>query len=654
MRVSANSIALSGAVALAIANLGRLPVGVLAGRNAPVTVADFIAALAWFALVLALLTGRARPVIDGVISAAAVFALVAMLSTMLAVDRYRLGVDDAFEVSAFLARWILYFGWYPFVAWCLTDAEATDACRYVQNALLAICAFGIIQALFIPEFGSRIAESGLTPAWEYQGRRLVSTLLDPNFAGGMAVLALLPGLALVTEGARVPAAALILPTAAIVLTASRSSVLALVAGVATLVLARGIRARLLRVIAAGGVLLIPLLPLVIQYGSSLNKFSVDRSAAQRLVTWKRGFTLFVEHPWLGIGFNASKQAQEARGWSFIGGADTGFDGGLLFVMVMTGVIGAACYAFLLGRGLLASRRAWRDSSLSAEARAHASGVAAATIAILVHSLFSNTLLLPFVMMVLWIRFGRLAHISAERRRRLGLAAAVPIVLAVSACSPCAGVASCNTTYVLSVNGSIRSHVDGSPVPGARIDVDFSGAEGVRKISTLTDVEGLWSVRVAGSCCDDVSASVVVSAPGQLPFVVPSFRVRATNKAGDAKLLEPWLDRPSTRFGMILVGAGGIPLQNAAASFQRIAGVPASPFGDNGVVDGGGIFHVEMLSDRVGDVIGTLTVNHPSLSRQWRRDGIVVPMEYRYRFPKVISIEITDASGLMPIVVAATR
>lgn len=652
MRVSARNIALVGAVGLALANLGRIPAGVLAGRSAPLTLADGVALFVWFALVVAILTGRARIVVDGIMSSAIAFVAIAAFSTALAVERYRLGLDGGVEVYAFLARWILYFGWYPFVAWVLTADEAKDANRFTNNALLAICAFGIVQALFIPEFGTRIADSGLTPAWEYQGRRLVSTLLDPNFAGAMALLALLPALALTAEKQRVHPLALIVPAAALILTASRSSILALAVGLAFIVLARGISVKLLKTIGVGVLLILPLLPLVIEYGSSMKKFSVDSSATQRLVTWTRAFTLFAEHPWLGIGFNASKQAQEARGWIFIGGADTGFDGGLLFVMVMTGVIGAALYVLLLGRGVFAARRVWKDATLDPDDRATATATAASVFAILVHSLFSNSLLLPFVMQVLWVRFGQLAHISAQRRNRLGLAIAIPIALAVTSCGPCGGTALCNTDYAIRLEGSIRSHETGAPVSGAKIDVSVKGADGTQRRRATTDASGLWSVKTIANCCDDFSVETIIAAPGQPAYVAPSFRARGSNTAGDAIVLEPWLDRPSARFAMYLVGKDKSPLSSAAVAFVPTDGVPTVDAGGGAGADENGIVHFMLRADRVGEVIGTLTVQHPSLAKPWTLRGMVVPLEYRYRLPRAITVEVSGDPALAPVI--ATR
>jgi O-antigen ligase len=117
-----------------------------------------------------------------------------------------------------------------------------------------------------------------------------------------------------------------------------------------------------------------------------------------------------DHPWLGVGFNAVQQAQRAYGWQPIGGADVSLDGGLLFVAAMTGVVGLLVYLGLLGAVLRVCRSVYRESP-DGDARALAAGTAAATVAVVVHSFFANSLLLPFVMQVLWVLWGSVVVMS---------------------------------------------------------------------------------------------------------------------------------------------------------------------------------------------------------------------------------------------------
>lgn len=639
MRISARSVAALGAIALALGNLGRLPAGVLAGRSAPVTLIDLVTILVWILLIGAIATGRMRIVVDNVVVAVVGFVLVATFSTAMAFPRYGLGVGSGIEVVAFLARWFMYFGWYPFVAWCLTADESRSAVGLTDRALLAIAGFGVLQSLVFPGFGQAVQLTA-TPEWEFQGRRLVSTMLDPNFAGAMIVMALLPRLAQIAEGERPHPAGLLMLTAALLLTASRSALLAVAAGVMVIVMARGVRRRLVRTLLVGGLVVAPFVPLLISYAASLNKLTIDASAGQRLVTWKRAYTLFIEHPVLGIGFNSTRVAQAAKGWQPIGGGDTGFDGGILFVAVMTGVLGAALYLLMLWHVLGAARRAWRDADLPAADRAHATGTAAITVGIVVQSFFTNSLLLPFVMQVLWIMWGRLAHFAAERRRRWGLAAALPIALATTACGSCPGTEVCGSDWRLELGGSIVDIVSGAPIQGARVEVTFVGAAGSQTVVDTSDARGWWNAAGAADCCDRFRANVVVQAPGNSAYFVPDFPVRTLRVAGDAHVLGAWTNRPFVRFAAVPLLNNQAVLPGATMQFEPTGGVPLTG-SLTAVADGIGIAIIEAFSDRLGEAIGTLVVTHPSLAGPRRIPGFRIPVRYQFGISQPVPVPVYE-------------
>ena len=419
-RVSARSVAALGAIGLLLGNIGRIPAVALGGRTTPLVFADMVVVSMWLMLIAAIGAGHTRIVVDDVMTAVLAFVASASVSTVLAFARYNMGFADGAGVVAFLVRWIAYFGWYPFVVWCLTPDESHDAWCYIERALLVFAVFGIFQSAFLPGFAQMIHDGGDMPTWDVQGRRLVSTLLDPNFAGILLVIALLFRLARVAEGLRESVWILVALGTAAILTLSRSAVLALGLGIVVLVAIRGLRTRLFRVLVLGVILLIPFLSLLLTFAASFNKLGYDNSAAQRLVPWVRAGRLLMEHPWYGVGFNAIKQAQEAHNWRMVGGADVSFDGGLIFVAAMTGIVGLGLYVRMLIRISRGARGVWRDRDVAAIDQAHATATAAATLAIVAHSFFVNSLLLPFVMQIMWVMWGRLAHIRAARRARINV------------------------------------------------------------------------------------------------------------------------------------------------------------------------------------------------------------------------------------------
>ena len=145
-------------------------------------------------------------------------------------------------------------------------------------------------------------------------------------------------------------------------------------------------------------------------------------------------------------------------------------------------------------------------------RAHATATVAATAAVVVHSLFVNSLLLPFVMQILWVMWGRLAHIRATRRARLGLAVAVPLAF-VASCDPCAGTVNCSTAPRVAVTGRIVNHTTGAPVAGVRVMLHVVGAGGAEgDASTTTDAQGVWDASVAAIEEGASVAQITVTSP----------------------------------------------------------------------------------------------------------------------------------------------
>jgi hypothetical protein len=525
-------------------------------------------------------------------------------------------------------RWVAYFGWYPFVLWCLAPEESRDAWRYIERGLLVFAIAGIVQSAFFPGFAQMIHDGSGLPTWDVQGRRLVSTILDPNFAGVLIVIALLFRLARVAEALPESGIAMAVLGLALVLTVSRSSILALAVGLVVLASARGLKLRLFRVFVVGTLLVLPFLSLLISFAGSFNKLRYDASAAQRLVPWVRAGRLVQEHPWFGVGFNAIRQAQESHGWRAIGGADVSFDGGLIFVAAMTGLVGLFFYVRMLLRVTLGARRVWRDASLPSADRAHATATAAATAAVIVHSLFVNSLLLPFVMQILWIMWGRLAHVRAARRAKLGLAVALPLAF-VAGCEPCAGTITCSTTPHVTVSGTIVGHVSGAPVAGSRVTMRVASADGsVNEASSTTDAQGMWQASVATPDEGAAVAQVTVTSPNSPPYTVTCVPVRASRRSGDATVVGLWTDIPFVRH-LATVMHESTPLANAQVHFAITSGPTLVSAHSDGTTNAAGIFELDFATQNMGLLIGVLTVTHPALPRPLVVRGYSIPMDCRF-------------------------
>ncbi len=174
---------------------------------------------------------------------------------------------------------------------------------------------------------------------------------------------------------------------------------------------------MLKVVGALALLATPAVPRLITFAAAFNKLSVDASALQRFVAWSRALQVFSESPILGVGFNTYGYVGRYYGFDATGTSAFALDGGLLFIAVMTGVVGLVLYVAMLSFVMWHARKLWRDSSATSQERGVAVGVAAITVAMLVHSLFVNSLLLPFLMEPLWLLWAVPYVVSRSRARR---------------------------------------------------------------------------------------------------------------------------------------------------------------------------------------------------------------------------------------------
>lgn len=391
---------------LVIANVGRIPLLDLGERQAPILVNELI--VGGLLVVAAAALARARSLrVNDVAIAALVFAAVGGLVALAAIPRYGLSGIEVVASLAYLARWCFYFLIYLVVINCVRAGDAERVWQAAEWALLAIAVFGIFQSIFLPNFAFMVyPESREYLDWDAQRHRLVSTILDPNIAAAMIGMGLLMQLARMSSGVAVPLWKPTVMFAALVMTLSRSGLASFALGAAVILAARGLSRRVLRL---GGVLLAGLviaLPKLIEFGAQYARFGVtDGSALARVATWQRAIETFLESPWFGIGFNTYAFVQERRGVERLGISAYSAEGGLLFIAVMTGLVGLAVYLGMLWLVLRRCRRAWRDARATPGERGLLIGTFSATILVLAGSVFVNTLLMPFVMELLWVMWG---------------------------------------------------------------------------------------------------------------------------------------------------------------------------------------------------------------------------------------------------------
>jgi O-antigen ligase len=227
--------------------------------------------------------------------------------------------------------------------------------------------------------------------WDPHYYRLFSTLLDPNFMGIVFVLTLLLGFGLWKKKHKkfLLTAGQVIAFVSLLLTYSRSSYVAF----AVAVLCLAVLTKKWKIVAAavaftGLVFILPRIP-----GSTLSLLRSDSSLA-RVGNWQESLKLIAKAPVFGFGFDTLRYIQPASG-VFVSKAAAGLDSSVLFILATTGIAGFAAYSILF----IAMIRTGR----------HTAFYIASVSALLVHSLFVNSMFYPWVMIWMWILAGAVTY-----------------------------------------------------------------------------------------------------------------------------------------------------------------------------------------------------------------------------------------------------
>ncbi|MFA5270023.1 MAG: O-antigen ligase family protein [Patescibacteria group bacterium] len=304
-----------------------------------------------------------------------------------------IGVPELVVASSYLIRWVAY-ALLVYLGYAL--AKSSQLLPALGLVFGLIATLGILQWLIVPDLAF-LERFGWDP---HQGR-LVSTFLDPNFVGGFLAIGVALAIPqfLTNKTTRLRwywGVILLLSLVGIYLTFSRSALLALFA---VIVIIGVLRYRLF----SAALLIVVILscaasPRWLERGKGA--VTMDQTARYRIESWVEGVNIMRHEPLIGVGFNTLPYTRANYGYPITGHSASGFDSSLLTVGVTTGGLGLLAYLGLLGSALLLAWKKWRRSSAPV-----ALSFMAVTLALLVHSLFVNSLLYPSVLTVWWIILG---------------------------------------------------------------------------------------------------------------------------------------------------------------------------------------------------------------------------------------------------------
>jgi len=320
-----------------------------------------------------------------------IFSLLAGASLL--INFYRYGESEGLTAAFYLVRYVSYLlsGLVVYNMLAAKYITRGQLERYFTVSALFLCAAGFIQLTVLPDF------SVLDPAlgWDPHKNRVASTFFDPNFLGAYMVTVLTLILGSIFEGKKdrfriISAATLLI---FIFLTFSRSAWAML--AVVTFIFGLFKNRRLLFVGMLLAFLAYFLVPRVQTRISGIT--DPADSARFRLVSWTNALQISQDNLITGVGFNAYRYAQKDYNFLTVDNISSrsgaGADSSLLFVLATTGIFGALIYASALAFPFL-------DSAVSK--RKYRLVIISLLPALMLESLFINSLFYPQVMFVMYV------------------------------------------------------------------------------------------------------------------------------------------------------------------------------------------------------------------------------------------------------------
>ena len=190
-------------------------------------------------------------------------------------------------------------------------------------------------------------------------------------------------------------------------------------------------------------------------------------------------------------------------------------------------------------------------------------------------------------------------------------------LLAAACDPCFGTAACGRSLDVSATGQVIEFRSGEGVAG--VELTFRRTSGIRLVEpegrVTTEGNGLYDYRTKAQESGAVTFSVTVRPPALFPeYTVDGITITASAVRGEGQPLGRWLVNPYLAFvGEVrtldtqeAVGPGGL------VTFARRGGIGIVPDSIETTLDPFGRFLVNPDPLGVGEVIGDLTIRHPSL------------------------------------------
>lgn len=406
---AAEVLAVAFLCSLLLGQVARVPLVSTDIKAARILLSDVVAAaLAAWLFGSVLVAGRIR--LDRPTTLFVGFVVINTLAIIVAAVRFDLTAGQVAFSSLYLIRWSLYAGAYLFALTALRAAAAPRLIRTAVGVCGVFAAFGIIQSIFLPNFAFIVYPDAIPYVdWDIQGNRLVSSFLDPNFAGAFIMFGLLFIHAQATD--RRPSYPLLaLFWIALILTLSRSSIIATVLGLGLLTFRTRSFRRLFVPLAGLAVVGTLVADRLIQFAATYNKLTLlEPSALARLSGWLLAWRVFTDNPLIGVGYNTFGIVRANYGSVAAGSMAFGSDGGILYMAAVSGIIGVALLGAALWRLMSLGWRTYQTRTLPSTVRVLGLTLHVWIPSLVVQSAASNSIFYPFIIGLLFLLGGLCAR-----------------------------------------------------------------------------------------------------------------------------------------------------------------------------------------------------------------------------------------------------
>jgi glycosyltransferase involved in cell wall biosynthesis len=291
-------------------------------------------------------------------------------------------------------RWLLYLAF----GWLLWDGVVANWLTFSWRKAIEYFAFiylfiGWMQYLFMPDMRWLIAYG-----WDDHYYRMIGSLFDPNFLGLLIVLYLIY---IVAYGKTLKYVFGIITVVSLGLTYSRSAYAAFLAFTSLSIMQLRYFKQALLYSFVLGISLLAFSSLIKPGGEGVN-LTRTYSIVHRARSIVTGWDIFMEHPYVGIGYNAyRKYTQPETHDTSIPYHPSSPDNSFVLILATTGIMGMASFGYFLLQFVYSVRKKpFQILSLGA---------------ILTHSLFNNSYFYPFILLWWMIITLELAPENVRKR-----------------------------------------------------------------------------------------------------------------------------------------------------------------------------------------------------------------------------------------------